>query len=422
VSAGDQGAVTPAPGPTSTTVAVIGAGIVGVCIAYELRKRGADVVLVDRDEPGNGASFGNSGAISPSSVVPLAMPGVLASVPQMLRDPEGALYLPLGYLPRALPWLMQFVASARPAHVERSAARLLALHRNAVGRHVALADEVGVPELVLQRGHLHLYTDANALAQDDVAWRMRAERGFEFERLDRHGIEALEPAIGPRYRAGIFLADHATIVNPYRYLRSILQRYVEHGGTVRRAEVRRLSAAADGSWRIDTADGPLSVRHAIVAAGAWSRRLLDPLGIRLSLETQRGYHAQFKCDRMPVSRTVVLTDRKVFVTPMEEGLRVGGTVEIAGLARPPDPRRAALLVKIARENFTGLADASFTEWMGHRPCMPDSVPVVGAAAGRPGLWLAVGHGHLGLTDSPGTAQLIADALLPGAAGSGAGVV
>jgi len=149
----------------------------------------------------------------------------------------------------------------------------------------------------------------------------------------------------------------------------------------------------------------------VVAAGAWSRTLLAPLGVPLALESQRGYHVQFEGASGIVSRTVVLADKKVFVTPMEEGLRVGGTVEIAGLEAPPDERRAAVLGRIARENFRGLEQVPARTWMGHRPCMPDSVPVIGRAPGHAGLWLATGHGHLGLTDSLNTARRIADAML-----------
>src|SRR5262245_22424689 len=151
-------------------VAVIGAGIVGASIALALRKRGADVTLVDRDEPGHGCSFGNSGAISPGSVAPLAMPGVLSAVPGMLRDPESPLYLPLRYLPQALPWLARFVASARPAQVEAAAARLAAVHAGALDAHEAMTRELGVPELFLRAGHLHLYPDEQALAKDAGGW------------------------------------------------------------------------------------------------------------------------------------------------------------------------------------------------------------------------------------------------------------
>ena len=400
----------------SPAVAVIGAGIVGTCIAYLLVKRGARVTLIDRDEPGHGASFGNSGAISPGSVAPLAMPGIARTVPGMLLDPESPLFLPLAYLPRATPWLMKFVASSSPARVAQSGARLAALHAGAIEAHQAMTHEVGVPELFMRRGHLHLYPDEKALAKEAGGWRMRREHGFGFERIERDGILALEPGVGERYRIGIFMADHATIRNPFRYVQAIARAFAARDGEIVRADVRGLVPHGDG-WNVDLSGVARRFDQVVVAGGAWSKFLLDPLGIRLAIESQRGYHVQFQGASDTVSRTVVLADRKVFVTPMEQGLRVGGTVEIAGLVRAADMRRAAVLKRIVRETFRGLEDVPAEEWMGHRPCMPDSVPVVGAAPGRRGLWLAVGHGHLGLTDSINTGQRISDALLGAAAGA-----
>lgn len=388
-------------------VAVVGAGIIGACIAHALVKRGAEVTLIDRDEPGRGCSYGNSGAISAGSVAPVAMPGVIASVPKMLLDDESPLFLPLAYLPRALPWLLKFVASATPARVEASARKLHGFHEGAVEKHIALATEVGVPELILRRGHLHLYPDEASVAKDAGGWRMREAYGYKFEKLDREGILALEPNVGSRYRVGRFLADHATILNPLRYVQAIVGAYLAGGGRLQRCEVASLTHLVDGRWQV----GPAGMfDHVVVAAGAWSTRLLDPLGVHVALESQRGYHVQFPGASKTVSRTVVLADRKIFVTPMEEGLRVGGTVEIGGLDRPPDLRRAAVLERIVRETFPGLEGIRPAPWMGHRPCMPDSVPVVGPVEGQPGLWLALGHGHLGMTDSISTAGRIADAL------------
>ncbi|RZT29297.1 NAD(P)/FAD-dependent oxidoreductase [Cupriavidus agavae] len=397
------------PDRSAARVAVVGAGIVGSCIALALRKRGLAVTLIDREGPASGCSFGNSGAISVSSIAPLAMPGVLASVPKMLADPDSPLHLRLGYLPAAAPWLARFVMSATPARVGQAAAALAALHAGAIDRHEALAKEVGVPELFLKRGHLHLYRNASALDDDRAAWQLRERFGFRFETLDRAGIDALEPGIAPGYQSAIYLADHATILNPARYTQAVADAFLARGGRFVRGEVRGLTRTSAG-WTVTGTQGASDFDHVVVAAGAWSRTLLDPLGIRLRLESQRGYHVQFTGARNVVSRTVVLTDQKIFVTPMEDGLRVGGTVEIAGLKRPPDPRRAAILERIARETFAGLEGRPVTTWMGHRPCMPDSVPVIGAAPGQPGLWLAVGHGHLGLTDSIHTAERIADAL------------
>lgn len=392
-------------------VAVIGAGIVGVCAAYMLRKRGAEVTLIDRDEPGQGCSYGNSGAISPGSVAPLAMPGILATVPRMLSDPHSPLYLPWTYLPWAVPWLLRFLASAGSDRVAASVGKLAALHAGAVAAHEALAHEVGVPELLVQRGHLHVYPDEQAASKDAAGWRLRLECGYTVEHLDRAGIVALEPSIGQRYRAGRFLPDHATIVNPLRYVQAIVAAFTAQGGQLQRADVSALEPQTGGLWGVQTSHGSPGFNHVVVAAGAWSRRLLDPLGIRLALESQRGYHVQFEPAPHTISRTVVLADRKVFVAPMEQGLRVGGTVEIGGLRRPPDMRRAGLLRQIACETFPEMGRVDSSPWMGHRPCMPDSVPVIGPAAGRPGLWLAVGHGHLGLTDSVNTGRRIADQLM-----------
>jgi D-amino-acid dehydrogenase len=393
-------------------VAVIGAGVVGTSIALALRKRGAEVTLLDRDEPGSGCSYGNSGAISPGSVAPVAMPGIVRSLPGMLADAESPLFVRLAYFPQALPWLLRFLASATPEKVEATAKKLAALHAGAVDAHEAMTRELGVPELFLRGGHLHLYPDDAALAKDAGGWRLRAAHGFQVERLDRGGIEALEPNLAARYRIGMFLADHATILNPLRYVQAMARAFTAAGGRLLRSEVKGLRRSGS-EWLLQASGEAQGAAFddVVVAGGAWSRALLDPLGVRLALETQRGYHAQFAGASGLISRTVVLADRKIFMAPMEEGLRVGGTVEIGGLRAPPDERRAAVLARIARANVNGLGDAPVQTWMGHRPCMPDSVPVIGAAPGQPHLWLAVGHGHLGLTDSLVTARRIADGVL-----------
>lgn len=393
----------------SKSVAVIGAGIVGCAIAYELIKRGLSVTLIDRDEPGQGCSFGNSGAISPASIVPLAMPGILKTIPGMMMDPESPLFLPIGYLPQATPWLMRFVASATPHGVANAAERLASLHGGATELHRQLTKEIGVPELFLQKGHLHLYPNESSLAKDATGWRMREAFGFKLDKLDRDAIVALEPLIGERYQVGIFLADHGCIINPFRYVQAIALAYANAGGNVLRGDVQSI-AFKQGLWRVHTGSQtqPAAFDELVVATGAWSKTLLKPLGITLHVESQRGYHVQFDGHADTIQRTVVLADRKIFMTPMEEGLRVGGTVEIGGLSREANERRAAILARIAQETFPRLQSAPMRTWMGHRPCMPDSVPVVGPAEGHPGLWIAVGHGHLGLTDSVTTAKRIGD--------------
>jgi D-amino-acid dehydrogenase len=223
-------------------VTVIGAGIVGAAIALELQKRGHDVTLVDRDEPGRGCSFGNSGAISPGSVAPLALPGVLASVPRMLLDAQSPLRVPMSYLPRALPWLVRFVASATPQKVARAAARLDALHAGAVC----------APRRACEGGW-RSRTRPRARASSPVSRCYRAgerpcrvalARAIRYvpQRLDRAGIVALEPDVDARYTTGMFLADHATVRNPFRYVQAIVRKLVERGGELERDDVRALAA------------------------------------------------------------------------------------------------------------------------------------------------------------------------------------
>ncbi len=402
----------PRGGARVPAVAVVGAGIVGACVAHALRKRGLEVDLIDRDEPGRGASFGNSGAISPGSVVPLAMPNVLGSVPGMLMDPSAPLYVPPGYLVKAFPWLARFVAAARPERVRAISASLATLHAGAIENHLRLAAEIGAPELVLRAGHLHLYRDAAARDADAAAWDLRRRHGIAFGELGRDDLLALEPGIGPQYQAAVFLADHATCTNPHRYVSRIVEDFVARGGRLVRDRLTSLAPGEGGTWCCVGERARHPTAQVVLAAGAWSLELLRGVGLHAPLETQRGYHVSFDVERQPVSRTVVLTDRKVFVAPMETGLRAGGTVEFGGLERAPDYSRADRLAAFAVEAFPALAGAPYTRWMGHRPCMPDTLPRVGPVGERPGLWLAFGHGHLGLTDSANTGAVLAELIAP----------
>ena len=398
----------------SPAIAVIGAGIVGAAAAYVLCKRGAHVTLIDRADPGRGCSYGNAGAISPGSVAPLGMPGILLDAPRMLLDRESPLHVPMSYLPRALPWLTRFVAATRPERVDAIAERLAAFNANAVEHHIALAKEVGASDLVKRRGHLHVYPDASSLAKDAAAWALRQRFGVRVERLDRSGIEALEPRIARRYQLGMYVPDHAMVVNPFRYVQQIVRSFIVRGGRLARDEVRAIEPDLARGWSVHTNEGRQNADHVIVAAGVHSVALLEPLGVRLPIESQRGYHVTFNDVEAPIARVVVLGDRKAFVTPTEHGFRIAGTVEFGGLNRPANPRRSALLARIARESFTDVPPAPEKHWMGHRPCTPDSLPLVGPVASRAGLWLATGHGHLGLTGAVNTALALADAIIEGA--------
>lgn len=394
-------------------VLVVGAGIVGLALAWRLRQGGATVTIVDAEPPGEGgASFGNAGAISSSSVAPLAMPGLLKQVPRMLLDRAAPLHVPAGYWLRAAPWLARFVAAARPASVARATAALDALLHLATEQHVALAREVGVPEVLVPNGQLFLYRDAQQLEKDKGSWKIRRDHGAAIDMLDRAGIEALEPAVGPAYTIGVFLRDHMHCASPSRYAQAVAEAFSRAGGTIVQDRITALTTAVGRVTGAKGQGGLYSADEVVVAAGAWSARLLEPLGYRIPLEAQRGYHVNLPDPGFTTRRPVIPADRKVFITPMEGMLRVAGTVEFGGLDRAPDQARAKLLHGDLAAVFPqARLEGAEGFWMGHRPCLPDSVPVIGPAQRVAGLWFAFGHGHLGLTGSAPTAAMLAPAIL-----------
>jgi glycine/D-amino acid oxidase-like deaminating enzyme len=392
------------------SVVVIGAGIVGLCAAWQLLRRGADVTLIDRDEPGLGCSYGNAGALSFGSVAPLAMPGVMRDALSMLLDPAAPLRIPLDYLPKAAPWLWRFVRASRRDEVRRISQALSTLLANAIEKHLEILGEVGAADIIQRTGQLHLYPDETWLRKDAMSWRLRNDHGLRIERLGRDGILALEPEVGPDYEIGMFTPDQGMSTNPYRQVTAIAADFARHGGQIVRDSIVAIEVAGDRVRAVRGENASYACDHAVICAGAWSARLLTDLGYALPLESQRGYHVTIASPGITVTRPVVAADRKVFLTPMEDGLRAAGTVEFGGLARAPSRKRADYLVRdMARVFPRAQIPADWSFWMGHRPCFPDSLPVMGPSRHR-GLWLNFGHGHLGLTMSATSGDILARAI------------
>ncbi len=392
------------------TVVVIGAGIVGLCTAYYVSKAGFKVTIIDPEEIASQCSSGNAGAISGGAVAPLAMPGAFGSALRMLFDPAGPLHLPATYLLEAAPWLVKFIASSTPERVAKIASALHDLLQDSMPMHQELAREIGCDHLLQRNGQLHLYPSSAALQKDAASWNLKRTHGLKMIQIGGADIRAMEPVISSQYDCGYFLPDQGWIAEPSLYASAIAAALNKQGVTFIREKVQRLETQTDGKWQVQTDGRVHFASHVVVAAGAWSAQLLRPLGMHIPLETQRGYHVQFSDPNITVSRTVALVDRKVFITPMACGLRAAGTVEFGGLKRPANERRANLLSQHVKAGLPGLDISHPTTWMGHRPCLPDSMPVIGPAPGHPGLWCAFGHGHLGMTSSVHTGRLVADAI------------
>ena len=392
------------------TVIVVGAGIVGVCTAWHLLRRGVDVTLIDRDGPGLGCSYGNAGALSFGSVAPLAMPGVMRDALSMLLDPAAPLRIPLSYLPKAASWLWRFVRAAETSEVRRISNALSSLLAHSIEKHIEILGNAGAPELVRRTGQLYLYPDERWLAKDTMPWALRREHGLRIERLGRSDILELEPEVGPGYTIGMFTPDQGMSVNPYRQVTALASDFARHGGRIVRDRVIAIEVDAYSVRAVRGENAVYACKHAVICAGAWSMQLLTDLGYALPLESQRGYHVTIPSSGVTVARPVVAADRKVFLTPMEDGLRVAGTVEFGGLMRAPTRKRAEYLVRDLTRVFPrAQVSADWSCWMGHRPCFPDTLPVIGPSRHR-GLWFNFGHGHLGLTMSAPSGDILARAV------------
>ncbi|MEF2550757.1 FAD-binding oxidoreductase [Aurantimonas sp. A2-1-M11] len=389
-------------------VAVIGAGIVGITAAFALQERGLSVVLVERGEVAHGASFGNAGAFAFSDVMPLASPGIMRKAPRWLLDPLGPLSVPPAYLPTIAPWLFRFWRASRPAAFARSFAAQVAMMDLASTETRRLVAMAGLDAMLRSDGALELYESRAEFEASLPSWRARAAARIGFRHLEGAAIAELQPGLSPIFTHATFVPGWQSIADPYDYARALADRVVEGGGRIVRAEVTGIAPAADGV-RLALADGAgVSVRHAIVAGGAWSKPLAASLGDRLPLETERGYNTTLPPGAFDLKRQLTFPGHGFVVSRLTSGIRVGGAVELGGLRRPPDYRRAANMLAMARRFLPGLDTEGGRQWMGFRPSMPDSLPVIGVAAASDRVVYAFGHGHLGLTQSAATARILAD--------------
>ncbi len=386
---------------------VIGAGIVGVCTALELQRRQWSVTIVDRLDPGEGCSFGNAGILAAQAVVPVAMPGVLKKVPSMLLDPESPLTVRLGSLPTTFPWLLHFWRATQRDRVDAAADALKALNGTSVELHEANAREAGVSDLIKPGRYLYVHRDASKIdVHNDLAWKLRRERGSEIEVLDGPALHEAEPELSREYTRGVRVGPMGFTLNPFRLTQAYARLFEAKGGVIRRAEV--IALKPDGARvGVDTSDGRLEAETVVVAAGAWSLKLVKPLGLRLQLIAERGYHMTFPKAGVALNHVISEMEGQFAVTPMEMGLRFAGTEELGQADDPPAWRRADVLTRQARRMFpkANLDDGS--RWMGPRPGTPDSLPAIGPLPNHPNIFIAAGHGHLGLTGGPNTGRIVA---------------
>jgi D-amino-acid dehydrogenase len=395
------------------TVIVIGAGIVGVSCAIHLQRRGFAVTIVDRLPPGDGTSFGNAGVLAACSMVPVPMPGLLAKAPKMLLDPDGPLFLKWSYLPRLLPFLVPYLKNGREDRVRKIAAGLAPIVFDAVEQHQALARGTGAETWLTDDDYMYVYRDRAGYAADTLAWALRREHWPQgWQELEGEQLREAAPDLNPIYTFAARVGGHGMCKSPGGYTRALAAHFVAGGGRLLQAEVTHIEAPGDGPVKVTAGGEVLEAAKLVVAAGAYSARVARLLGDDFPVEAERGYHIELEGATRTVPCPSMIADGKFVASPQAGGLRVAGLVEFGGLDAGPSKGPVEMLKRGIARMLPGIEYESHTEWLGHRPATPDSLPVIGARTGRPSVNYAFGHHHVGLTGAPKTARLLA-ALMSG---------
>ena len=395
--------------PEVSSVAVIGAGIVGAATALALAQRGYKVTVFDRDEVGAGTSSGNAGGIVEGAVTPTATPAVIRTLPRYLFDRHSAAVLRPSYAVKVLPWLVRFLAASRPQQVARISAALQPLVSNAMAAHEALAIASGAQARIRPVGWLKVYRTDAGFAKSAYDRDLMTRHGVKFSVLSADDVADLEPRLHKgAYTRGVFQPGSGFVDCPKDLAQAYLAAALARGGRFIRSEVVELTTMSSGAMGLRMTHGVENFDAIVVAAGAWSKRFVEQVGDRVSLDTERGYHLSLAGTGTPLlNRPVGFPERDCVLSPMQDGLRVVSGDELAGLKAPPDYRRIRALLPFVHDVLPATRDMSVQrEWMGFRPSTPDSLPVIDRSPKRPRVFYAFGHGHLGLTLAAVTAQLV----------------
>lgn len=370
---------------------------------------GHRVSFVDPRPPGEACSFGNAGSLSPSACLPVGMPGNWKKVPGWLLDPLGPLTVRWQYLPTVLPWLVSMLRYSSREEVVRIATALRGLLEPIFEAYEPLLERAGAQHLVRRSGCLYVYSSVETARQWAWGMNLRRSLGVEMRDVGEEELVTLEPDLKGRFRFGILAPENGSTRDPAELVKALYVQCERDGAVQVKRSATGFASAGDRVVAVELDRGPrLECEGVVIAAGAWSAPLAQATGAKAPLETQRGYHATVTSSNLRLTHTIMAAEHNLMVNPMAMGLRLAGSVEFAGLDAKPDYARARVLLRKGAEIFPHLDTSRYTTWMGHRPCLPDSLPVIGRAPGMQNAWLAFGHGHVGMCAAATTGREIAN--------------
>ena len=393
---------------TDQNIVVIGAGIVGTATARALQREGHAVTLVDSAEPGRATSYGNAGFIAIDHLLPLARPATLKRVPHMLMDRNGPLTVHPPSIPALLPWMARFALAAySQAEVQKGIDSFGALMAEANVAWKAEIQASGLGELFRSLGALYVYESEASFVSGEEERVLQKAKGTEFEIIDGNRARELAPGLANHIVRGVYYPQGMHTINPYRVVASLAERFASDGGTILRGRVRGFGRDANRVTTVEITDRSLPAKAVVIAAGRASSELTRLLGFNAPLVAERGYHVMLAPDNVRFELPVSPAGRGFFITPMEEGLRLAGTVELAAPHQPPSWNRADALVRHLKDIFPGVGGAELSRWIGERPSLPDFRPAIGRAPRLANVYCGYGHQHVGLTLATATGRLIA---------------
>lgn len=406
---------------TQLSLAVIGSGIIGLCTALEAQRNGYRVTLFDRDEPGLGASFGNAGFLATELIEPLSNPETLRSALSLWLNPNGPLSLPLKYLIKIAPWLVKFVKAARPTKLASSRRGLIQLNQNSMAAWQRCLDDIGAGEQIVKSGYLLVWESSSKLADALKHQDWLSENGIATELVQGRRLVELEPALKDTVSHALYFPEACRVREPYELCKLLFSVFMARGGAFIQQEVEQITPCAGqpsfkaGSQTVSQVEiktgaetDPYFFEKVIVCAGAWSKKLLEGVGLPVPLEAERGYHLTIPEAEEILNHSIGSAERKFVMGPLDSGLRVVGITQFGGLKLGPLKHCFNVLRHNTYKLLPELNDPSFnvTEWMGHRPTLPDSLPVIDQHPLHPQLLFAFGNQHLGLTQAALTAELV----------------
>jgi glycine/D-amino acid oxidase-like deaminating enzyme len=394
------------PVSSGKNLTIVGGGIIGLCSAFHLLKQDWNITLITSDRLDDTTACGSAGAIAMAEILPASRPGLITQVPRWLLDPLGPLSVRFAHLPQLSGWLLRFLRAGNQAQVEATAQVLANLMSSTCDDHFDMIKEIKAQHLLQKNGALYLYHSEHSRDRDARQWAMRRQHGIGFTTVNKQQILEREPALGRNARCGYFVPDWCHYMDPQALL-STLGNYIQSKGVaIIHDTVSSFEFTDERPCAVVLAGGnKVSFDSCLVAAGARSALLSAQLDDRFPLESERGYNTVLPNSGLNI-KTYLAFEEHFVLTPMAQGLRIGGAAEFAGLDAPPNYARSKALVRLAKRYLPDLNEDGGTQWMGQRPSTPDSRPVISASTKFPNIFYGFGHGHLGLTFGPTTGRLL----------------